>query len=95
MRSYGVGDDEVASCECRRAAAPTEIDGNPARPRRARQRPPVPPLPGDRWRIFCGRFELPSPGGQETRPHPAWAWNRHGVYDTHLPERWTAVTFRR
>jgi hypothetical protein len=55
---------------------------------------PVPPRPGDTWRIFFGRFELLSPGGQEIRPHPAWAWNRHGVLDTHLPECWTAVTFR-
>jgi hypothetical protein len=55
----------------------------------------IPPRPGDVWRIFFGRFELLSSGGQEIRPHPAWAWNRHGVYDTHLPECWTAVTFRR
>jgi hypothetical protein len=53
----------------------------------------IPPRPGDTWRVFFGRFELLSPSGVEVRPHPAWAWNRHGVYDTHLPECWTAVTF--
>jgi hypothetical protein len=55
----------------------------------------IPPRPGDTWRIFFGRFELLSPSGVEVRPHPAWAWNRHGTYDTHLPECWTAVTFVR
>jgi hypothetical protein len=51
----------------------------------------LPPRPGDTWRVFFGRFEKLSPGGVEIRPHPAWAWNRHGVYDTHLPECFTFV----
>jgi hypothetical protein len=53
----------------------------------------LPPLPGDVWRIFFGRFELLTPSGIEVKPHPAMAWNRHGVYDTHLPECWTFVHF--
>jgi len=43
-------------------------------------------------KIF-GRFEKLTPGGVEVQPHPAWCWNRHGVYDTHLPDRWTYVHF--
>lgn len=53
----------------------------------------VPPRDGDTWRIFFGRFEKLTPSGVEIRPHPAWAWNRHGVYDTHLPECFTFVHF--
>jgi hypothetical protein len=43
--------------------------------------------------MFFGRFEKLTAGGVEVQPHPAWCWNRHGVYDTHLPERWTYVHF--
>jgi hypothetical protein len=53
----------------------------------------LPPRAGDVWRIFFGRFELLTPSGVEISPHPASAWNRHGVYDTHLPECWTSVAF--
>ncbi len=54
---------------------------------------PVPPRDGDVWRMFFGRFEKLTPSGREVQPHPAWCWNAHGVYDTHLPERWTCVHF--
>ena len=53
----------------------------------------LPPRDGDIWRIFFGRFEKMVFGGQEVNPHPAWCWTEHGVYDTHLPERWTEVRF--
>ena len=53
----------------------------------------LPPKNGDIWRMFFGRFEKLTPGGVEVQPHPAWCWNRHGLYDTHLPERWTYVHF--
>jgi hypothetical protein len=53
----------------------------------------LPPRDGDVWRLFFGRFELLSPSGVEISPHPASAWNRHGVYDTHVPECWTVVHF--
>jgi hypothetical protein len=53
----------------------------------------LPPRAGDIWRIFFGRFELLATGGVEINPHPASGWNRHGVYDTHLPECWTSVAF--
>ncbi|MGB8494462.1 MAG: carbohydrate-binding family 9-like protein [Candidatus Acidiferrum sp.] len=54
---------------------------------------PLPPKEGDTWKIFFGRFELLHVAGAEVQPHPGWAWNRHGVYDTHLPQCWTAVHF--
>lgn len=53
----------------------------------------LPPEEGDVWRMFFGRFQKLAPGGVELQPHPAWAWNRHGVYDTHLPECFTCVHF--
>jgi hypothetical protein len=54
----------------------------------------LPPQNGDEWRIFFGRFQKMQPSGIEVHPHPAWAWNKHGIYDTHLPECWTRVTFQ-
>ena len=53
----------------------------------------LPPQPGDEWRMFFGRFQKMTPSGQEIQPHPAWAFNKHGVYDTHLPECFTRVRF--
>jgi len=54
---------------------------------------PLPPKDGDVWKIFLGRFELLRVAGAEVQPHPGWSVNRHGVYDTHLPQCWTAVHF--
>lgn len=54
---------------------------------------PLPPREGDEWRIFFGRFEKLLSGGREIQPHPAWCWSPHGVFDTHLPDRWTRVVF--
>ncbi|MBO0936960.1 carbohydrate-binding family 9-like protein [Fibrella sp. HMF5335] len=53
----------------------------------------LPPQPGDQWRMFFGRFQKLVTSGQEIQPHPAWAFNKHGVYDTHLPECFTRVVF--
>ena len=53
----------------------------------------LPPKEGDVWKIFFGRFELLHIAGQEVEPHAGWAMNKHGVYDTHLPQCWTAVEF--
>lgn len=55
----------------------------------------LPPQDGDEWRIFMGRFQKMMPSGIEVVPHPAWAWNKHGIYDTHLPDCWTRVEFRK
>jgi len=46
----------------------------------------IPPKAGDVWRIFFGRFQKLMSSGQEIQPHPAWVLNKHGVYDTHMPE---------
>jgi hypothetical protein len=53
----------------------------------------LPPKDGDTWRIFFGRFQKLHASGIEIQPHPAWAWNKHGVYDTHLPECFTYIHF--
>ncbi len=53
----------------------------------------LPPSSGDTWRIFFGRFQKLMPSGVELSPHPAWVWSPHGIYDTHLPERWPFITF--
>jgi len=55
----------------------------------------LPPAPGDEWRMFFSRFQKVEAGGHEIEPHPAWAWTPHGVYDSHLPERFTRVRFVR
>ena len=53
----------------------------------------LPPREGDEWRIFFGRFEQLMVNGREVEPHPAWCWTPHGVFDTHLPDKWTRVRF--
>lgn len=53
----------------------------------------LPPKEGDTWRIFFGRFQKLMSSGKEVEPHPAWAFNKHGLYDTHIPECWTYVHF--
>jgi hypothetical protein len=55
---------------------------------------PVPPRPGDLWRLFLGRFQKLQVSGGELMPHPAWTWTRQAVYDTHRPEEWLEVEFR-
>ena len=52
----------------------------------------LPPKDGDVWRMDFSRFnqykEAPpskDPGG--------WAWSPHGVWDSHVPERFTKVSF--
>jgi hypothetical protein len=53
----------------------------------------LPPEEGDTWRLFFGRFQRLAPSGQEIQPHPAWVWNKHGVYDTHIPECFPFIHF--
>jgi hypothetical protein len=53
----------------------------------------LPPASGDIWRMFLGRFQKLMLGGNEIHPHPAMVLNSHGVYDTHLPERWSKIRF--
>jgi hypothetical protein len=56
-------------------------------------RRPVPPRAGDVWRMDFSRFELLNYCGVTAEPHPGWALNRHGVYDSHLPECFSFVHF--
>ena len=53
----------------------------------------LPPNDGEEWRLFFGRFQKLVLGGREVEPHPAWVWGSHGIYDTHLPERFPRVRF--
>jgi hypothetical protein len=54
---------------------------------------PLPPREGDTWRMFFGRFQKLVLSGQEVQPHPAWVWSHHGIYDTHMPERFPVIRF--
>ena len=54
---------------------------------------PVPPRDGDVWRIDCSRFEKIGPKGEMLDPSVGWTWNRHGHYDSHIPEVFPFVTF--
>jgi hypothetical protein len=53
----------------------------------------IPPQNGDIWNLFLGRFQKLMFSGQEVLPHPAMVLNCHGIYDTHLPEKWSKVEF--
>lgn len=53
----------------------------------------VPPRDGDVWRMDFSRFELLEYCGVKAEPHPGWALNRHGVYDSHIPECFSFVHF--
>ena len=56
-------------------------------------RRPLPPRDGDVWRLDFSRFELLKNGGVPVEPHPGWALNKHGVYDSHIPECFSYVHF--
>lgn len=51
----------------------------------------LPPKDGDEWRLFFGRFQQIEFG--ERQVQAAWCWSPHGVYDTHMPEKFTTVRF--
>jgi hypothetical protein len=51
----------------------------------------LPPRDGDLWRLFFGRFQQIEIA--DTQVQAAWCWTPHGVYDTHMPERFTSVVF--
>ncbi len=51
----------------------------------------LPPKDGDEWRLFFGRFQQLEVG--EKRVQAAWCWSPHGIYDTHMPEKFTPVRF--
>jgi len=51
----------------------------------------LPPQDGDEWSLFLGRFQNIPLG--ETKAQAAWCWTPHGVYDTHMPDKFTKVCF--
>jgi hypothetical protein len=53
----------------------------------------IPPKHGDTWRFNFSRFEALTCGGGKVEPSPGWAFNKHGVYDSHIPECFTFVYF--
>lgn len=53
----------------------------------------VPPTNGDIWNMFLGRFQKLVLSGKEVQPHPAMALNSHGIYDTHMPSKWSKIEF--
>lgn len=53
----------------------------------------LPPKEGDIWRIDCSRFEQVGPKGEKLETAAGWTWNRHGHYDSHIPETFTYVHF--
>jgi len=54
---------------------------------------PIPPKAGDVWRIDCSRFEKIGPNKEILDPCAGWTWNRHGHYDSHIPEVFPKITF--
>lgn len=53
----------------------------------------IPPKEGDVWRVEFSRFQRMHNCGGHIDPHPGWAWNRNGVYDSHIPECFPYLTF--
>jgi hypothetical protein len=43
--------------------------------------------------MFLGRFQKLMAGGKEMKPHPAMSLTNHGMYDTHLPDKWSKILF--
>jgi hypothetical protein len=53
----------------------------------------LPPQDGDTWRMDFSRFEAFDLEGNPVEPSAGWAFNKHGVYDSHIPECFTYVHF--
>ncbi len=53
----------------------------------------LPPKSGDVWRIDCSRFQHFGPKGERLKRAAGWTWNKHGHYDSHIPETFTLVRF--
>lgn len=53
----------------------------------------LPPRDGDIWRIDCSRFQKIDANGAALDPCAGWTWNRHGHYDSHIPEVFPRITF--
>ncbi len=51
----------------------------------------LPAREGDVWRMDFSRFQWIDEGGFRTCP--GWAWNSHGIYDSHIPDRFSVIHF--
>jgi hypothetical protein len=51
----------------------------------------LPAKEGEIWRMDVSRFQWVNDGDWKTCP--GWAWNSHGVYDSHIPDRFTYMHF--
>jgi hypothetical protein len=54
---------------------------------------PLPPREGDVWRMDFSRFETLTYNGVTAERAAGWAFNAHGIYDSHRPECFTSVRF--
>jgi hypothetical protein len=52
-----------------------------------------PPKPGDSIRGQFFRFQHLSFNGRDLPDSPGWALNKHGVYDSHIPEAFAYIVF--
>jgi len=50
----------------------------------------LPGREGDVWRMDLSRFQWFT-GAGGSRVCPGWAFNTHGVYDSHIPDRFTYI----
>jgi hypothetical protein len=55
----------------------------------------LPPANGDIWRIDCSRFQHFTREGEQMKRAAGWTWNKHGHYDSHIPETFSYVHFSR
>ncbi len=53
----------------------------------------LPPRDGDVWRMDFSRFEALQANGRLIDPSVGWSFNKHGIYDSHIPECFTCVHF--
>ncbi len=53
----------------------------------------APPQDGDIWRMDFSRFEALHANGRLIDPSLGWSFNKHGIYDSHIPECFTHVHF--
>ncbi len=51
----------------------------------------LPPTDGDIWKMFLGRFQKIDIGTEQVQA--AWCLTPHGVYDTHMPDKFSQVQF--
>jgi hypothetical protein len=52
-----------------------------------------PPKPGDTLRFQAFRFENVRINGRPAAEPQGWALNSHGVYDSHLPDKFAVLEF--